>query len=60
MKSKKMGHKDKEKATLIEALRWVRKPLPPPTRVKEEEKKYARSKERNRLRKEVERDLKEV
>ena len=57
MRSKK---RDKEKGTLLEALSRVRKPLPPPTRVKEEGKKYARSKERNQLRKEVERDLKEV
>ena len=60
MKGKKKGHKGKEKGTLMEALRRVRKPLPPPTRVKEGRKGYARPKERTQLHKEVERDLKGV
>lgn len=44
----------------MEAIRQVRKPLPPPTRVKEGEKRYARPKEQERLRKEVEQDFKAV
>lgn len=60
MKSKKREHKGKAKGTLMEVLRRVRKPLPPPTRVKKGEKGYTRPKEQRQLRKEVERNLKEV
>jgi hypothetical protein len=39
----------------LEALRRVRKELPPPTRVKEDEKKYRRPAARRKSREEVER-----
>ena len=44
----------------MEAIRRVRKPLPPPSRVKEAEKRYARPKEQKQLRKEIEQDFKEM
>jgi len=39
----------------LEALRGVRKALPPPTRTKEDEKKYRRAVSRRKVREEVER-----
>ncbi len=41
--------------TQLEALRGVRKELPPPTRAKEDEKKYRRPTARRKIQKEVER-----
>ena len=40
-----------------EALRQVRKPLPPPSRAKEDEKKYRRGAARRAVREEIEREV---
>jgi hypothetical protein len=43
----------------LTALQKVRKPLPPPSRAKEDEKKYQRPSQRRTVRKEVERETQE-
>jgi hypothetical protein len=43
----------------LEALRKVRKALPPPTRAKADETKYRRAAARRTIRQEVERETKE-
>ncbi|MBI3801671.1 MAG: hypothetical protein HY268_32480 [Deltaproteobacteria bacterium] len=42
----------------LEALRQVRKELPPPSRAKADEKKYRREAARQTVRKEIEREVK--
>jgi hypothetical protein len=42
----------------LEALRQVRKPLPPPSRTKADEKKYHRGAARRAVRKEIEQEAK--
>lgn len=44
----------------LKALKRVRKPLPPPAQVKEDDKKYQRAMQRRRLRQEVEREAEEA
>jgi hypothetical protein len=50
-----MSRKKLKSVSQLEALRGVRKALPPPTRTKEDEKKYRRSASRRKVREEVER-----
>lgn len=50
-----MARKRLKPITQLEALRGVRKELPPPTRAKEDEKKYQRPTARRKMREEVER-----
>ena len=50
-----MARKKLKRITPLEALRRVRKELPPPTRAKEDEKKYQRPTARRKMREEVER-----
>lgn len=40
-------------------IRKLRKPIPPPVRVAEDERKYVRARERRRERRQIERNLKE-
>ena len=42
----------KRKRTSTGLIRKLRKPIPPPTRVAEDERKYRRQRERERLRRE--------
>jgi hypothetical protein len=49
-----MPSKKTQPSDSLEALRQVRKPLPPPSRVKNDEKKYRRVTARQALRKEIE------
>ncbi len=44
----------KRKRTSGGLIRKLRKPIPPPTRVAEDERKYSRQRERERLRREEE------
>jgi len=46
--------KNPQSPSQLEALRRVRKELPPPTRAKEDEKKYRRVAARRKVREEVE------
>jgi len=50
-----MPRKKPQSPSQLEALRRVRKELPPPTRTKEDEKKYRRVIARRTVREEVER-----
>jgi len=50
-----MARKKLKVISQLEALRGVRKALPPPTRAKEDEKKYRRPTARRKMREEVER-----
>ncbi len=50
-----MPRKKLQSPSQLEALRRVRKELPPPTRTKEDEKKYRRVTARRTVREEVER-----
>lgn len=50
-----MARKKPRPITQLEALRGVRKELPPPTRAKEDEKKYRRPTARRKIQEEVER-----
>jgi len=50
-----MARKKLKVISQLEALRGVRKALPPPTRTKEDEKKYQRATARRKVREEVER-----
>ena len=50
-----MPRKKTQSRRPLEALRQVRKELPPPTRTKEDEKKYRRVTARRTVREEVER-----
>jgi hypothetical protein len=50
-----MPRKKLKSVSQLEALRGVRKALPPPTRAKEDEKKYRRAVSRRKVREEVER-----
>jgi hypothetical protein len=50
-----MARKKLKIISQLEALRGVRKALPPPTRAKEDEKKYQRATARRKVREEVER-----
>ena len=50
-----MPNKKLKSVGQLEALRRVRKALPPPTRTKEDEKKYRRAVSRRKVREEVER-----
>jgi hypothetical protein len=51
-----MPRKKTQSLSQLTALKGVRKPLPPPSRVKEDEKKYRRSLQRRTVQKEVEQD----
>ncbi|NOT54367.1 MAG: hypothetical protein HOP18_07160 [Deltaproteobacteria bacterium] len=50
-----MARKKLKPITQLEALRGIRKELPPPTRAKEDEKKYRRPAARRKIQEEVER-----
>ncbi len=50
-----MPRKKLKPITQLEALRKVRKELPPPTRAKDDEKKYRRPAARRKIQEEVER-----
>jgi hypothetical protein len=50
-----MPSKKAQPSDSLEALRQVRKPLPPPSRVKKDEKKYRRATARQTVRQEIER-----
>jgi hypothetical protein len=52
---KAVARKKTQSPSQLEALRRVRKELPPPTRTKEDEKKYRRVIARRKVREEVER-----
>jgi hypothetical protein len=52
---KAVPRKKTQSPSRLEALRRVRKELPPPTRTKEDEKKYRRVTARRKVREEVER-----
>lgn len=52
--------KKAEPESQLSALRRVRKPLPPPSRAKEDDKKYRRGVQRRTVRDEVERDAGEA
>lgn len=54
-----MPRKKLQSPSQFEALRRVRKELPPPTRTKEDEKKYRRVTARRKMREEVERATEE-
>ena len=56
-----MPHKKKKPAVVstLDALRRVRKELPPPARLQEDEKKYRRPVARRETRKEIERSRQE-
>jgi hypothetical protein len=54
-----MPRKKSQSLSQLEALRKVRKPLPPPARAKEDEKKYRRATQRRVVRQEVEREAEE-
>ncbi len=56
-----MSHKKKKPAIVspLDALRRVRKALPPPARLQEDEKKYRRPVARREVRKEIERSTQE-
>lgn len=49
-----MPSKKAQPSDSLEALRQVRKPVPPPSRVKKDEKKYRRVTARQELRQEIE------
>lgn len=55
-----MSKKKPESDPQLDALRRVRKALPPPSRAKEDEKKYRRGAQRRVVRDEVERDTEEA
>ena len=55
-----MAEKKTKQKDQIDALRRVRKALPPPSRAKEDEKKYRRGAQRRTVRDEVERDTEEA
>lgn len=54
-----MPRKKAQPPDQLDALRRVRKALPPPTRVKVGEKRYRRATERRLVRREVERGVEE-
>jgi hypothetical protein len=54
-----MARKKAQPIDQLEALRRVRKAVPPPSRTKEDDKKYRRVAARREVRKEVERDVQE-
>ncbi len=54
-----MRRKKAQSLGSLEALRQVRKPLPPPSRVKANEKKYRRVVRQRMTRKEIEQETKE-
>lgn len=54
--AKPVGKTPKKSGGLI---RKLRKPIPPPMRVAEDERKYVRARERQRERRQIERNLKE-
>ena len=54
-----MARKKHQSLKQLTALKQVRKPLPPPTRTKEDEKKYRRTIQRQVIRQEVEREAQE-
>ena len=54
-----MPRKKSQSLSQLKALQKVRKPLPPPSRTKEDEKKYRRTTQRQTIRQEVERDAEE-
>lgn len=54
-----MPRKKAQSPSQLEALRRVRKELPPPTRAKEDEKRYRRVTARRTVREEVERATEE-
>lgn len=54
-----MTRKKAPSGGLLEALRRVRKALPPPTRSKEPKTRYSRAVERRTVRREVERAVEE-
>lgn len=54
-----MPRKKPQSLEQLKALRKVRKPLPPPARAKEDEKKYRRTTQRRLVRQEVEREAEE-
>ena len=54
-----MARKKTQSLSQLDALRRVRKALPPPTRTKEDEKKYHRPVARRKMREEVEWDVEE-
>ncbi|MBI3247412.1 MAG: hypothetical protein HYZ50_13000 [Deltaproteobacteria bacterium] len=55
-----MAEKKTKQEQQIDALRRVRKSVPPPSRAKEDEKKYRRGTQRRVVRDEVERDTGEA
>jgi hypothetical protein len=54
-----MPRKKNQSLSQLEALKRVRKPLPPPSHPKEDEKKYRRAAQRRKLRHEVEQGAQE-
>jgi hypothetical protein len=54
-----MARKKIQSLDQLAALRRVRKAVPPPSRAKEDDKKYRRVAARREARKEVERDVRE-
>lgn len=54
-----MSRKKSQSLGQLKALRKVRKPLPPPARMKEDEKKYRRASQRRVVQREVEREAEE-
>jgi hypothetical protein len=54
-----MPRKKSQSLSQLTALRKVRKALPPPSRAKEDEKKYQRTGQHRTLRKEVEQETQE-
>jgi hypothetical protein len=56
---KRVSRKRSQSLSQLEALRQVRKALPPPVRAKEDEKKYRRATARQKVRQEVEHALEE-